>query len=318
MTLASGCGNKTLIRFGGGNLKSILVIIVIAFIAYYMINPLPGTDQTLFSLLFYPWIRPLAVDTGAAQDLGSLISGPDKALTARLIIGGLLGLALLAYVFKSREFRSSSDNVMAGLLVGLAVLGVWYVTSNVQIDVDGEMMTMSGYYEEWDMLADSDEGKPAQGAPLSPQSYTFINPMGQTLGYARAGFSKAFLTFGVVAVLGVIIGSLLWSLIAKSFRIEWFASFRDFVNHLIGAILMGFGGVMAMGCTIGQGITGVSTLAIGSFLALISIIFGSALTMKIQYYKLVYEDEAGFFKALAASLADMKLLPNGMRQLEKV
>ena len=124
--------------------------------------------------------------------------------------------------------------------------------------------------------------------------------------------------FGLVSVIGVILGSLLWSLISRSFRIEWFVDMKDFINHLVGAILMGFGGVLAMGCTIGQGITGVSTLAIGSILTFFSIVFGSALTMKIQYYKMVYEEEASFASALAASLADMHLLPNGMRKLDKV
>jgi hypothetical protein len=121
-----------------------------------------------------------------------------------------------------------------------------------------------------------------------------------------------------MALLGVIAGSFLWSLINRSFRIEWFASFGDFVNHLVGAILMGFGGVLAMGCTIGQGITGVSTLAVGSFVTLISIILGSALTMKVQYYKMVYEDEASVFSALVTSLADMHLLPNSLRKHEAV
>ena len=79
---------------------------------------------------------------------------------------------------------------------------------------------------------------------------------------------------------------------------------------------MGIGGVLALGCTIGQGITGVSTLAIGSMLALGSIILGSALTMKIQYYKLIHEDEATFMKALISSLVDFKLLPASMRKLE--
>ena len=119
-------------------------------------------------------------------------------------------------------------------------------------------------------------------------------------------------------VFGVILGSFLWSIVTKSFRIEWFASVGDFLNHLVGGLLMGFGGVLAMGCTIGQGVTGVSTLALGSILSLISIIFGSALTMKIQYYKLVYEEEASFFAALSSSLVDMKLLPSKMRKLEKV
>ena len=93
---------------------------------------------------------------------------------------------------------------------------------------------------------------------------------------------------------------------------------KDFVTHLVGAILMGFGGVLALGCTIGQGITGVSTLAIGSIASLLAIIFGCALTMKIQYYKLVYEEEATFVKALLTSLVDMKLLPSALRKLDAV
>jgi hypothetical protein len=198
------------------------------------------------------------------------------------------------------------------------VLGAWYITSNIQIDADGEMYSLGGYYEEWDMLADSEEGKPSQGRPLSPQSFTFISPMGQTVGYAAAGFERALLTFGVMAFLGVIAGSLLWSLLSRSFRIEWFSSFGDFMNHLVGAILMGFGGVLAMGCTVGQAITGISTLAVGSFLTFFAIVLGAALTMKVQYYKMVYEEEASFARALVASLADMHLLPNGMRKLDKV
>ena len=104
----------------------------------------------------------------------------------------------------------------------------------------------------------------------------------------------------------------------RSFRFEWFASLRDFVNHLVGAVLMGFGGVLALGCTIGQGITGISTLAIGSFIAFGGIVFGPALTMKVQYYKLVYEQEASFMAALISGFVDLHLLPKGMRNLEAV
>jgi len=138
------------------------------------------------------------------------------------------------------------------------------------------------------------------------------------VGYAGSGFDKTLLTFGVMAFFGVIAGSLLWSILSRSFRFEWFSSVGDFGNHLVGAILMGFGGTLALGCTIGQGITGISTLATGSFLTFVAIVFGSALTMKIQYYKMVYEEEAGFFSALVASLADFHLLPNGLRKLDKV
>ncbi len=212
MTLASGCGNKCLVRIGGGNLKSVMVMLVIAVIAYYMIYPFPGSDQTLFTLLFYDWIRPLAVNLGASQDLGALLSNESPGI-ARLIIGGGLSLLLLVYAFKSAEFRGSFDNILGGLAVGLAVLAAWYVTSNVQIDADGELYSLSGYYTEWEMLADSPEGKPAESRQLSPQSFTFINPMGQALGYTAGGFDRKLLTFGVMAFLGVIAGSLLWSLL---------------------------------------------------------------------------------------------------------
>jgi hypothetical protein len=317
MTLASGCGNKTLVRIGGGNLKSIVVLLIIGVIAFFMVNPFPGSDQTLMSVLFYDWIRPLSVTLSTPQDLGSLVMGKDAA-GARLGIGLGLGLLLLVYVFKSADFRGNFDNILGGLIVGLAVLAAWYVSANVKIDLDGELHSLSGYVQQWDFLADSATGKPADSRPLSTQSFTFINPIGQTLGYAAAGFKSNLLTFGVMALLGVIAGSLLWSLISRSFRIEWFVDFKDFTTHVIGAILMGFGGVLAMGCTIGQGITGTSTLAIGSFLALGSIIPGSALTMKVQYYKLVYEDEASFFKALLTGLVDLKLLPERLRKLEAV
>jgi hypothetical protein len=180
------------------------------------------------------------------------------------------------------------------------------------------MMSLGSYYSQWDFLAESEAGKPAAGAPLATQSFTFINPMGQTLGYAATGFSSALLTAGVMALLGVILGSFLWSVVTRGFRFEWFSSVGDFLSHFIGAIMMGFGGVLAMGCTIGQGITGVSTLAIGSFITFAAIVLGSALTMKVQYYKLVYEEDASFAKALVAGLCDMKLLPNGLRKLEAV
>jgi uncharacterized membrane protein YedE/YeeE len=81
---------------------------------------------------------------------------------------------------------------------------------------------------------------------------------------------------------------------------------------------MGFGGVLAMGCTIGQAVTGVSTLAVGSIITFVAIVLGSAITMKVQYYRMVYESEATFYKAFITALVDMKLLPAGMRKLEAV
>ncbi len=317
MVYGSGCGNKTLVRIGGGNLKSIMVLIVIAVIAYYMINPFPGSDKTLYSTLFYPWTNPTAVALTTNQDLGAMLFGDDAA-TGRMVMGAVIGGLLLVWAFKSADFRGSFDNILGGLVVGLAVLAAWYVTSNVMVNADGETMSLQGYMQSWDFYAPADAVKPASTAALASQSFTFINPMGQTLGYAMNGFESSLLTFGIMALAGVILGSLLWSLVSRSFRIEWFASGRDFVNHLIGAILMGFGGVLAMGCTVGQAITGFSTLALGSILTFVAIVLGAAVTMKIQYYKMVYEGDATFMKALVTALVDLKLLPAGMRKLEAV
>ncbi len=321
MTFASGCGNKTLIRIGGGNIKSILVFIIIALIAYYMTNPFPDSDKTLYSVIFYDWLNPLAVSLDSNQDLGALISAlisSESIQTLRLIAGLVVASGMLFYVFKSADFRNSKDNILGGVIIALVILSAWYTSSNIHILAEDSQYTLSEYYAEWDMLAEDDEGKPATGRALSAQSFTFINPIGQTYGYIKDAFDSALLTFGLISVFGVILGSFLWSLINKSFRVEWFVDFKDFLNHFIGAILMGFGGVLALGCTIGQGITGMSTLALGSILTFISIIFGSALTMKIQYYKLVYEDDASFGKAFVTALVDMRLLPASMRRLDVI
>lgn len=318
MTLGSGCGNKTLVRIGAGNIKSVVLFLIISTCAYFMINPFPGSDSTLYSLLFHPWTSPLSVSLATHQDLGSVMGNilDVNIATTRTVTGLLVAAILLWFIFKSEEFRSSFDNKLGGFTIGAAVLAAWFATSSmVTIIADDEEMNWQEYTSpsSWDMIEDDADARPRD---TGPQSFTFINPIGQTLRYTVKDFDNAYLTFGVVAVLGVILGSFIWSLMSKSFRIEWFASGKDFITHLIGGILMGVGGVLALGCTIGQGITGISTLSMGSVLVLLSIIFGSALTMKIQYYKLIHEDEATFIKALVSSLVDFKLLPEKLRSLE--
>ena len=123
---------------------------------------------------------------------------------------------------------------------------------------------------------------------------------------------------GMLIISGVVFGSFFYSVPTKKFHFEWCRSWGDFVNHVIGGTLMGIGGVLAMGCSIGQGVTGVSTMALGSLIALACIILGSALTMKVEYYRLVYEEEASFGAALLSSLVDFRLLPKALRRLEAV
>lgn len=318
MSLAGGCANKTLVRIGGGNSKSLLVFLIMAPIAYFMIRPFPGSDQTLYSLLFYPWTEPLALNVGPSQDLGTLVAGVEGGASARIVLAAMLAFALLWFAFKSPEFRKNHDNILGGLTVGLTVLMVWYLTSNALIVADGETHTPFEYATDWDFFADSDEGKPADIAALAPQSFTFVNPMGQTFGAAVHRFDPAYLTYPMMGLIGVVVGSLLWSLAKGRFRFEWFRDWNDLIRHIVGAVLMGFGGILGMGCTIGQGVTGVSTLALGSFLTLISILFGSALALKVQMYRIFYEGEASILAAIVSALVDLRLLPPRTRMLDAV
>ncbi len=301
MTLASGCGNKTLSRFGGGNLKSVFVILALGMSAYLMIFTNFGYN------VFIQWMQPAFIDLSAYdindQSIPGILGGifnMESVATLGIIVASVLGGLLIMWAMLSKDFITSLDNVLGGLIVGLVVLGGWYITAGQM----GQTLL-----EEVDFM---DDRPFAVGA----QSFTFIQPNAHLVEWVRTGFASTMLTFALLAAAGVITGSFIYSMLFRKFRIEWFSSWKDFIAHVIGGLLMGTGGVLAMGCTIGQGVSGASTLALGSFVALVSIIFGSALTMKMQYYKLAYEDEASFMKALAAGLADMKLLPNRWRQLD--
>jgi uncharacterized membrane protein YedE/YeeE len=113
--------------------------------------------------------------------------------------------------------------------------------------------------------------------------------MGDMVRYLLDPANFSLVNFGVVALAGVILGSSLWAVPAGQFRIEWFASWQDFASHTVGGALMGIGGVLSMGCTFGQAITGISTLAVGSILTFLALVIGAAGTMKYQYWRIERE-----------------------------
>jgi uncharacterized membrane protein YedE/YeeE len=118
------------------------------------------------------------------------------------------------------------------------------------------------------------------------ESLTFVAPQAYTLDLLLLwSDSSRRVTFAIASALGVVVGSLGHALLSGSFRWEGFRDLEDTTNHLVGAALMGFGGVVALGCTIGQGISGVSTLAAGSFLSLFAIIAGARLALGYQYWR---------------------------------
>jgi uncharacterized membrane protein YedE/YeeE len=278
MTLASGCGQRTLVRLGGGNLKSLVVMLVLGLTAY-------TTMRGLLALVRVNVIEVTNINLGktgvADQGIDTLIAaaaGIENTAAVSWVVTALIGGGLIIYAFSNASFRRRFDDIMAGIVVGLIIPAGWYVTGVIGFD-DFE--------------------------PVRFESYTFVAPVGESLQYLMT-YTGSTINFGVAAVAGVILGSFLYAVLTRKFHVETFIVRGDMVRHILGGILMGFGGVLALGCTVGQGITGMSTLALGSLMALVSIIFGSALTMKVEYFLL---DDVGFFTALRHALADMRLMP---------
>jgi hypothetical protein len=266
------------------------------------------TKTSFYEKVFYDWVSASTVNLAeyevGSQELSALLCamlGMEDSAVLHVGLGLTIASALLVFAFRARHFRTNTNNVIAAVVVGLAVLAAWYLTGG---PLGQQVMVSIDWLDQ----------KPLG---VGVQSFTFINPMGETLHYASSPANFLRITFGVVAVLGVVAGSLVCALASRKFSLVQFRSTSDFIKHLVGGVLLGIGGVLAMGCTIGQGISGVSTLALGSVVALVSIIFDSALTMKIQYYKMVYEEEATFISAFLSPLVDMRLLPDSLRRLEQ-
>ena len=302
MTLTSGCGNKTLIRLGGGNLKSFVVLLVAGSMAYLM------TRTDFYGLIFHSWMSPISPDLAKIgiedQSLAAIFSAFlifENLEIFSFSLGIIISLAIFIFIIKAGDFFNNLNNLLAGLTVGITVVLAWFLTGG---DLGKEWIESVEFMDN-----------PIPGVGV--QSLTFINPMGETLIFASNGADLYYLTFGVTILLAVIIGSFTYAIISNNFRFEWFVSFQDFLRHIFGGVLIGIGGVLSLGCTIGQGVSGVSTLALGSFLALASIILGAAITMKIEYYSTVYEDHT-FLDYFKSSLADLKIIPDKYRTLEKI
>ena len=273
MTLGSGCGSKTLVRLGAGSLKSLVVFFFLGIAAYM-------TLKGLFAIWRTRWIDPVATDLAAMhvprQDLPTLIatltgaSLPAVEGLVALVVAG----ALLVFVLKDRDFRGSFDHLLGGTVVGLVIVGGWYVTGHL------------GFAENPQTLEDTFFGTNSR----TIESLSFTAPVGYVLELLMLWSDKSLsVTFGIAATLGIIAGSFAYAVLSRTFRWEGFAGAEDTANHVIGGLLMGFGGVTALGCTIGQGLTGFSTLALGSILSFAAIVAGAALTMKVQYWRMASE-----------------------------
>jgi hypothetical protein len=270
MTLASGCGSKTLIRIGAGNLKSVVVFLVAGIAAYMTLRGILGAFRVGV-------LEKAAFELSTGQDLPSLfasVSGFSRNILI-LILSLAMGGGLIAYAYASKDFRSNFDYTLGGVVTGLVVVGGWVVSGHL-----GHLAEDPNTLEEAFVATNSGR----------MEAFSFVAPLAYSLEYLMLWTDKTkIITYGIASTAGVIAGSAAYALAAGNFRWEGFRDAEDTGMHMIGGLLMGFGGITALGCTIGQGISGFSTLALGSIMTFAAIVAGSAVTMKWQYWRMTRE-----------------------------
>jgi uncharacterized protein len=241
MVMSNGCGSRALVLLGRGNLRSLVVVIILAIFA----------QMTLKGLIAPSRIAMVGASqtTSATNSLPALLASVGlSAVAARMIAASALAAALIIFAFAYAPFRQSPGQIAAGIIMGLLVAGGWYAT---------------GYLGADDFN------------PVPIASLTFIAPIADALQYVMLSTGST-LNFGIVTVFAVFAGSLVTALITGRFHLEGYQSPRHMLRSAGGAALMGAGGVMAFGCSIGQGLTGFSTLALASLIAFAGILVGTA------------------------------------------
>jgi hypothetical protein len=266
MVLASGCGSRMLVRIGGGNLKSLVVSMVLGLAAF-------ATLRGITAVARVAWFDVVAVTLESGQDLPSLLAAPTGLPKAWLAagVGVVLGASLIGWAVAHAEGRSW-NNLLAGVGLGTIVAATWWVSGRL------------GYVSE--------DPQTLQEAFVATNSHrmeslSFVAPVAYALDWLMFFSDQTkLLTTGIVSVFGLVAGSAVHAMLTRSFRWEGFRDVQDTANHLIGATLMGVGGVTALGCTVGQGLSGVSTLSAGSFLALAAIIGGAVGALRFQAWRI--------------------------------
>ncbi len=262
MVFAGGCTSRNLVRAGGGDIRSLIVLIVVGLFAYMSIGGIIGP---LRAALQDATAINLSVADFSSQSVGELFAAPLglETVTGSFVVTVLLVVGLAAYCFHDANFRASPTHIIAGLVIGICVAAGWALTGLA-----------------YDEFADT---------PMSPVSLTYVRPSGDTLEWLQRFTAQVVPGFGVATVFGALLGAFTASKSTKRFKLASFADTRDTLWNLFGAALMGIGGVMALGCTIGQAVTGFSTLALGSVLAFISIVAGGVAGLKYMEYLLIAE-----------------------------
>ena len=241
MVLSNGCGSRALVLLGRGNLRSLVVVVVLGIAAQMTLKGLIAPARVV--LLQASQTTPVIIS------LPALVSALGASETfARTLVAAVLSGALIIFAFAHAPFQRAWGQIAAGGIVGLLVAAGWFAT---------------GYLGADDFN------------PVPVTSLTFISPIADALQYAMLSTGLT-LNFGITLVAGVFLGSLVTALITRRFHWEGYTSPRHMLRSIGGAALMGAGGAMAYGCSVGQGLTGISTLALASFIAVAGILLGSA------------------------------------------
>jgi len=241
MVLANGCGSRALVLLGRGNLRSFVVVIVLGISAQMTLRGLIAPGR--IALLQVSTIKPAHLSL--PECLRAFGVGE---ISARLVVAVAIAAVLIIFAFAHAPFRRAGGQIAAGSAVGLLVAAGWFTT---------------GYLGADDFN------------PAAVTSLTFIAPVADTVQYVMLSTGLT-LNFGIAMVAGVFAGSLLAALVTRRFYLEGYVSPRHMLRSMAGAALMGSGGAMALGCSIGQGLTGISTLALSSLVAVAGILLGTA------------------------------------------
>lgn len=253
MVFAGGCASKNLARVGGGDLRSLLTLIVMNLFAYMSIGGLLGPVRDYGERL-------TSIGLGAtrfkSQGLGNFAGAvvPASPTTLNLALAAIIAGAALIYCFKDQGFRSSGVHILSGIGIGLCAVAGWALTGLAFDDMASR--------------------------PTAPISLTYVRPTADAVEWLQRFTAGMVPGFGVTTVFGAILGSFIAATSMGRFQFTTFSNVADTKRSLFGAALMGIGGVIALGCTVGQAITGVSTLALGSFLTFAAIVTGGFAGMK--------------------------------------
>ncbi len=247
MALVGTCGFGSLVRLGTGDLRSLVVILVLGGAAY-------ATLRGVFATFRIEILESLSVPMpgGTQADIASL-SSQFLGLDIRTIIAVIAGTALCWLALRDRRLRRAPRLVSSGIVLGILIVAGWIVTTNVVDEFAG---------------------------PAKPQSLTFVSTVGKAL-YAGLQNITNFADFGVGSVFGVVAGSWLAAWRSAELRWEAFDDDHEMRRYLAGGVLMGIGGILAGGCTIGQGLTAGSMLALSAPLAIGAMVIGARLGIAI-------------------------------------